>query len=94
MKQGLSIRAIARILKIAFSTLEYRLKKLGTQGTLTHGNKDKSNIDFWKDKIERNKQRFEEASRQLQEQGWKVVVIWECEIKDKERIKTIILNKL
>lgn len=31
-------------------------------------------------KIERNKQRFAEVSRQLRAQGWKVVVIWECEI--------------
>ena len=41
MKQGLSIRAAARILKIASSTLEYRLKKLATQGTLTQENKGK-----------------------------------------------------
>ena len=81
MKQGLSIRATARILKIALSTLAYRLKKLKEQGTLTHGNRGKSNIDFWKDKIERNKQRFEEVFRQLQEQGWNVVVILECEIR-------------
>ena len=33
MKQGLSIRAAARILKIASSTLAYRLKKLKEQGT-------------------------------------------------------------
>ncbi len=42
----------------------------------------KSNIDFWKEKIKRNKQRFEEVSRQLEKQGWNVVVIWECEIRE------------
>lgn len=67
------------------------LKKYKTvifvHGCFWHGHENcknaripKSNIDFWKGKIERNKQRFEEVSRQLQEQGWKVVVIWECEI--------------
>ena len=42
----------------------------------------KSNIDFLKEKIKRNKQRFEEVSRQLEKQGWNVVVIWECEIRE------------
>ena len=39
-------------------------------------------VDFWKEKIKRNKQRFEEVSRQLEKQGWNVVVIWECEIRE------------
>lgn len=41
----------------------------------------KSNVEFWKNKIERNKQRFNEVAGQLRAQGWKVVVIWECEIE-------------
>lgn len=68
------------------------LKKYKTvifvHGCFWHGHENcknaripKSNIDFWKGKIERNKQRFEEVSRQLREQGWNVVVIWECEIR-------------
>ena len=67
------------------------LKKYKTvifvQGCFWHGHENckkshlpKSNIDFWRNKIERNKRRFGEVSRQLQEQGWKVVVIWECEL--------------
>ena len=53
IKQGLSIRAAARILKIASSTLAYRLKKLKEQGTLTHGgNTGKSNRPFRPDKQE------------------------------------------
>ena len=52
MKQGLSIRAAARILKIASSTLEYRLKKLATQGTLTQENKGKSKRPLCPDKQE------------------------------------------
>ena len=69
------------------------LKKYKTvifvHGCFWHGHENcknaripKSNIDFWKGKIERNKQRFEEVSRQLRAQGWNVVVIWECETKD------------
>lgn len=68
------------------------LKKYKTvifvHGCFWHGHENcrkshlpKSNIDFWKEKIERNKRRFEEVSRQLEKQGLNVVVIWECEIR-------------
>lgn len=67
------------------------LKKYKTvifvHGCFWHGHENckksrlpQSNVEFWKNKIERNKQRFAEVSRQLRAQGWKVVVIWECEI--------------
>lgn len=69
------------------------LKKYKTvifvHGCFWHGHENcrkshlpKSNIDFWKEKIERNKRRFEEVSRQLEKQGLNVVVIWECEIRE------------
>lgn len=67
------------------------LKKFKTvifvHGCFWHGHENcknaripKNNIKFWKNKIERNKQRFAKVSQQLQEQGWKVVVVWKCEI--------------
>lgn len=79
------------------------LKKYRTvifvHGCFWHGHKNcknaripKSNVEFWKNKIERNKQRFAEVSRQLQEQGWKVVVIWECETKDIKKLKKLMFT--
>ncbi len=41
----------------------------------------KSNIDFWRNKFDRNIERDERKARDLIEAGWKVLVIWECEIK-------------
>ena len=41
--KGLSIRAMARILKRAPSTVAYQIKKLKLTGSLQHGNKGKSN---------------------------------------------------
>lgn len=81
------------------------LKKYKTvifvHGCFWHGHENcknarvpKSNVEFWKNKIERNKQRFAEVSRQLQEQGWKVVVIWECETKDMKKLKMILVKEL
>lgn len=47
----------------------------------------KSNVEFWKSKIERNKVRFTKVERELVEQGWKILVIWECEIKNNEQLR-------
>lgn len=40
-----------------------------------------SNTVYWKAKIERTKQRDQEHIQKLELSGWKVIVIWECEIK-------------
>ena len=40
----------------------------------------KSNIDFWTSKIDRNRRRDQENYRVLQENGWQVIVIWECQL--------------
>ncbi len=41
----------------------------------------KSNVDFWKTKFEKNVARDDRNYKALEEEGWRVVVIWECEIK-------------
>lgn len=41
----------------------------------------KSNLDYWIPKLERNKQRFEEARKALEAMGWIVHIVWECETK-------------
>jgi len=42
----------------------------------------KSNIEFWENKFERNKNRDKEKIKKLENQGWKVFVFWECKIKE------------
>ena len=46
--------------------------------------KPKSNQDYWIPKIERNQQRDAENNATLHAMGWKVFVVWECEINEKE----------
>jgi DNA mismatch endonuclease (patch repair protein) len=41
----------------------------------------KSNQEFWKEKFERNVKRDQLKIRQLKHAGWRVLVIWECEIE-------------
>ena len=41
----------------------------------------RSNQEYWKSKIERNIQRDAENQQKLEADGWKVIVVWECELK-------------
>ena len=41
----------------------------------------KSNTEFWVNKIEKNKQRDNKKIEELRSLGWKVIVIWECQLK-------------
>lgn len=48
----------------------------------------KSRLDFWKPKLEGNKKRDEKNNKALRREGWKVLTIWECEIKDTGRLES------
>ena len=41
----------------------------------------KKNVDFWVEKFRRNRERDERNLRLLMEDGWDVVVVWECAMK-------------
>lgn len=41
----------------------------------------KSNTEFWINKISGNKERDAIVKRELEESGWKVIIVWECEIR-------------
>lgn len=53
----------------------------------------KTNQKFWKDKIEANVERDHKNYVELEVQGWKVIVVWECEVKTIEK-REARLNKL
>ena len=42
-----------------------------------------SNREFWVAKIRRNQERDERNCRVLQENGWQVIVVWECQLTPK-----------
>ncbi len=42
----------------------------------------KTRIDWWRDKLQRNKSRDGRNRILLEEMGWRVVVVWECEIRE------------
>lgn len=48
-----------------------------------------NNAEFWKGKISRNTERDKSNQDRLRTMGWKVIVVWECELKSKEREFTL-----
>ena len=67
------------------------LKKYKTvifiNGCFWHGHENckkasipQTNVDFWRDKIAGNMKRDATNVDALQKQGWKVLVVWECEL--------------
>jgi DNA mismatch endonuclease (patch repair protein) len=42
----------------------------------------KSRLDFWTSKLEGNRKRDKRNKRVLSREGWKVLTIWECQLRD------------
>ena len=49
----------------------------------------KSNMEFWKAKILGNVARDTEKQKSLEVLGWRVIVVWECELKADVRDETL-----
>jgi len=82
-------------------TFPSRRKVIFVHGCFWHGHdclrgdrKPKSNVEYWRNKIRRNNQRDEVNQQRLKELGWDFLVIWECQIKDQEKLKTILVDFL
>lgn len=41
-----------------------------------------TNIEFWKEKIGKNIERDRFSIGKLEKEGWKVIVVWQCELKN------------
>mgnify|MGYP001300842414 CR=1 FL=1 len=54
----------------------------------------KSNVDFWKDKLEKNKIRDRKNATALRDSGWQVLTIWECQTGDDSIMERMVNNKL
>jgi DNA mismatch endonuclease (patch repair protein) len=49
----------------------------------------KTNTEFWLNKITRNRERDARVQRELAAMGWHSITVWECELKPKNREKTM-----
>ena len=70
-----------------------RKKVVFVHGCFWHGHSCRkgrlpaSNTAFWRVKIGRNKARDVKVVEELQRIGWGVLVLWECELDDEERLR-------
>jgi len=66
-----------------------RKKVIFVHGCFWHGHScprgsrlPKSNAEYWKKKIAKNKERDRRHIEELLDLGWEALVVWECEVKD------------
>ncbi len=69
-------------------------KAIFVHGCFWHGHvgcrraaRPESNIDFWNKKIDGNMSRDKTAQVELKKSGWDFLVIWQCEMKDTEKLR-------
>ena len=54
----------------------------------------KSRMDYWGPKIEANRQRDRKKARALRALGWRVITVWECELRNPDKLSTRIVRLL
>jgi len=54
----------------------------------------KSRIEFWKNKFKENIKRDKKKQAELKNDGWRIMIIWECELLDPEKLQTRISETL
>lgn len=50
----------------------------------------KSNLSYWRPKLRKNVERDRRTRRALQKMGWRILVIWQCNLKNEKAVR----NKL
>ncbi len=54
----------------------------------------KSRQGYWKNKFNQNIERHKKVANELEERGWQIIIIWECEIRYIEKLKKTMLQKI
>lgn len=54
----------------------------------------KSRHDFWIPKLEGNRRRDVENQARLREMGWDILIVWECQLGDRDRLSARITEFL
>lgn len=51
-----------------------------------------SNIDYWAEKLVRNRRRDRRVRQAIRKLGWRAAVIWECKLRDAESVTRRLLR--
>jgi len=49
----------------------------------------KTRTEWWKEKLYKNKERDERNVETLEDKGWNVIIVWECELKPESKKETL-----
>ncbi len=77
-----------------------RKKAIFVHGCYWHGHGckigklPKSRLDYWQPKIERNRQRDGEKREALENMGWTVLEVWQCETRNMRTLQDILQDFL
>ncbi|MFC1545201.1 very short patch repair endonuclease [Gemmatimonadota bacterium] len=50
----------------------------------------KTRVEFWQEKFKENVARDAKAQRSLEESGWNVLMVWECEVQNPEKVAQVL----
>ena len=82
-------------------TLPKHKKIIFVHGCFWHGHtgcsrskRPSTNKEFWCEKLDKNIERDKETVDALRKLGWNVLIVWTCEVKDKDKLKTKLLSFL
>lgn len=71
-----------------------RRKVICVNGCFWHGHgcargarEPKTNVEYWQQKIAGNKKRDTLNKRLLDKQGWRSLIVWECQLKNKKTLE-------
>lgn len=82
-------------------TLQKYKKVIFVHGCFWHGHTDcprskrpTTNKKFWREKLDKNRERDKASVNNLKELGWDVLVVWTCEVNDIFKLKNKLLSFL
>jgi DNA mismatch endonuclease (patch repair protein) len=71
-----------------------RRKAIFVNGCYWHGHENckcaripKTHVSYWRDKLRKNRRRDRNNVSELMANGWEVLTIWQCELKNPEKLK-------
>jgi len=87
----LHVRALPGCPDMVFARLRKIVQVFGCfwhpHGSCQCSHRPKSRLDYWLPKLEGNRKRDNENSRLLRQQGWDILVIRECQIRDEMAVR-------
>jgi DNA mismatch endonuclease (patch repair protein) len=62
--------------------------------TCRYGRPPRSNSSYWGPKLAKNKERDARVLRELEAEGWRTLVLWQCQLDDEDAVERTLLEFL